>query len=394
MLKQISAVVAGLGLALGVLAADGLLRDDHPDTYIVQKGDTLWDIAGKFLSKPWLWPEIWQANPQVENPHLIYPGDQLNLVWIDGKPRLTVGGGDRPPFGPRVRAEPLSDATTAIPLSTVLPFLEKVRIVDKAQYDAMPYVVAIEEGHLRGTPGQAIYVRGLDAAPGTRVLVVRATNEYREVPDSYPWEEARRRVDARSLEVDEEFTRPSWYWAWTLNWSFRRQTEYLGTEVLEIAQGEVLRGGDPSSVLVQVADNEIREGDRIIVGGSMPFDLTFFPRAPKAVPDNLRVVSLAGTFNAAGPDQVVALSKGARDGLEDGQVFSIYRPGAEVVDRVRYPDGSLARTLTPGRTTVTTPEEFVGHVMVFRTFDRISYALIMDGIRPVQPGDVLRAPAR
>jgi nucleoid-associated protein YgaU len=395
MLKQISAVVAGACLAVGVFAADGLLRSDHPDTYIVQKGDTLWDISGKFLSKPWLWPEIWQANPQVENPHLIFPGDQLNLVWIDGKPRLVRGdGGDRPPFGPRVRAEPLSDATTAIPLSSVLPFLEKMRIVDKADYEAMPYVVAIEENRLRGTPGQAIYVRGLDVAPGTRVLVVRATNEYREVPDSFPWEEARRRVDARSLEMDEVFTRPSWYWTWTLNWTFRRQTEYLGTEVLEIAQGEVLRGGDPASVLVQVADNEIRAGDRIIVGGSMPFDLTFYPRAPKAAPDNVRVVALSGTFNAAGPDQVIALSRGARDGIGNGEVFAIYHPGEEIVDRVKYPNGSLSRTFQPGRTRVTTPEEFVGHAMVFRTFDRISYALIMDGIRPVQPGDVLHAPGR
>jgi hypothetical protein len=393
MLKQILAVVAGTGVALGVFAADVALKDGHPDTYTVQKGDTLWDIAGKFLTKPWLWPEIWQANPQVENPHLIYPGDVLNLVWIDGKPRLTVGGGDRPPFGPRVRAEPLSGATTAVPLSKVLPFLEKVRIVDKADYEAMPYVVAIEEGHLRGMPGNAIYVRGLDAAPGTRVLIVRATNEYREVPESYPWDEARRRVDARSLEMDAEFTRPTWYWTWTLNWTFRRQTEYLGTEVLEIAQGEVLRGGDPSSVLVQVADNEIRAGDRIVVGGSMPFDLTFYPRAPKSVPDNLRVVSLSGALNAAGPDQVIALSRGAREGLENGQVFSIYRPGEEVVDRVKYPDGSFDRTFRPGRTKVTTPEEFVGHAMVFRTFDRIAYALIMDGIRPVQAGDILREPA-
>jgi hypothetical protein len=111
------------------------------------------------------------------------------------------------------------------------------------------------------------------------------------------------------------------------------------------------------------------------------------------VPDNLRVVSLSGALNAAGPDQVIALSRGAREGLENGQVFSIYRPGEEVVDRVKYPDGSFDRTFRPGRTKVTTPEEFVGHAMVFRTFDRIAYALIMDGIRPVQAGDILREPA-
>lgn len=394
MLKQILAVVAGVGVALGVLAADVALKDDHPDTYVVQRGDTLWDIAGKFLAKPWLWPEIWQGNPQVENPHRIYPGDVLRLVWIDGKPRLVAGGGgERPPSGPRIRAQPLSDASTAVPLSKVRPFLEKVRIVDQADYDAMPYVVAVEGGKLRAAPGNAVYVRGLDAAPGTRIVVLRATNEYREVPDSFPWEEARRRVDAQPLESMLDLERPDWYWSWALNWTFRRQTEYLGTEAMEIADGEVLRDGDPATVLLQSSEIEIRPGDRIVAGGALPFDLTFSPRAPRSVPDNLRVVSLARAFKAAGPGQVIAVSRGARDGLENGQVFSLFRPGEAVADTVRYPDGSLLRTLAPDRTKVTLPDEFVGHVMVFRTFDRVAYALFMDGRLPVQPGDILREPA-
>jgi len=391
MLKQILAVVTGVGVAVGVFAADVALKDGHPDTYTVQKGDTLWDIAGKFLSKPWLWPEIWQANPQVENPHLIYPGDVLNLVWIDGKPRLTVG--ERPPFGPRVRAEPLSDATTAVPLGRVLPFLEKMRVVDRAEFEGLPYVVAIEENRLRGTPGQVVYVRGIDAAPGTRVLVVRATNDYYDVPDAAFWQEQRRKVAAHSLESDGEFENPTWHWMWTLRFGKTGRSEYLGTELMEIAQGEVLRGGDPATVLVKAADSEVRDGDRVIVGGSMPFDMTFFPRAPKAVPEGLRVVSLTGAYNAAGPNQVIALSRGARDGLENGEVFSIFSPGETVVDRVKHPDGSLQRAFRPGRTEVTLRDEFVGHAMVFRTFDRISYALIMDGIRPVEPGDILREPA-
>jgi hypothetical protein len=391
MLKQILAVVAGAGLALGVFAADVQLKEGHPDTYIVQKGDTLWDISGRFLSKPWLWPEIWQANPQVANPHLIYPGDQLNLIWVDGKPRL-INGGAGPDIRPRMRAQPLADATTTVALGDVLPFLEKVRIVDQAEYESLPYVVALEEGHLRGTPGQAAYVRGLEAAPGTRVLIVRATNEYREVPVGYPWQDERRRVEARSLDVGREYQAPDWYWLWSLNWASKRKTEYLGTEVMEIAQGEVLRGGDPSSVLLQVSDLEIRAGDRVIVGGSMPFDLTFFPRAPKSVPDDLRVVSLSNAMHSAGPKQVIALTRGARDGLAHGDVFAVYRPGDEVVDEIKHPEGSFRRALTPGRTKVRLPEEFVGHAMVFRTFDRVSYALIMDAIRPVQPGDVLREP--
>jgi hypothetical protein len=394
MLKQILSVAAGAGIALAVFAADVELKQDHPDTYVVVKGDTLWDISGKFLAKPWLWPEIWQANPQVENPHLIYPGDQLNLVWVDGRPRLMLGNGERGEFGPRVRREPLASATTAIPLGAVLPFLEKVRVIDKSEYERLPYVVGFEEGHLRATPGLMAYVRGLDVEPGTRVLVVRAVNEYRDVPANYPWEDAERRVDARSLEVAPEFNRPSWYWTWTLNWSFRRQTEYLGTEVLELAQAEVLRGGDPSTLLIQAADIELKRGDRIIVGEALPFDLTFFPHAPMDVPDNLRVVSLASALSSVGPNQVVALSKGSRDGLKNGQVFAVYRPGEVVTDEVKYPEGSLRRTFTPGKTKVALPDEFVGHAMVFRSFDRISYALVVDAIRPIEAYDILRDPGR
>lgn len=392
MLKQILAVVAGAGLALGVFAADVQLKEGHPDTYIVQKGDTLWDISGRFLSKPWLWPEIWQANPQVANPHLIYPGDRLNLIWVDGKPRL-VNGGPGPDIGPRVRAEPLADATTTVPLGAVLPFLEKVRVIDQDEYEGLPYVVALEEGHLRAAPGQKAYVRGLDVAPGTRVLIVRATQEYREVPVGYPWQEQTRRVEAKSLDFGSEFTRPDWYWLWSMNWGSKRKTEYLGTELLEIGQGEVLRGGDPSSVLLQVTDLEIRAGDRVIVGGSLPFDLTFYPRAPQSVPDELRVVALADALHSVGPMQVVSLARGARDGLANGDTFAVYRPGEEVIDEVKYPQGNVRRTFGSKRTKVTLPEEFVGHAMVFRTFDRISYALVMDAIRPVQAGDVLREPA-
>jgi hypothetical protein len=391
MFKQILAVLAGAGFAWAVFAADVELKQGYPQTYIVKKGDTLWDISGRFLSKPWLWPEIWQANPQVENPHLIYPGDELKLIWIDGQPRLV---GERPPFGPRVRAEPLSDATTAVPLGKVLPFLDKVRVIDQSEYDGLPYVVGLEEGRLRATPGQTIYIRGVDAAPGTRLLVVRAVNVYRDVPDNTVWADEQRRVDAEWVEQDPRFERPTWYWLWSGNWGGSRKTQYLGTEVMEIAQGEVLRGGDPGSVLLQVADNEVRVGDRIIVGGSMPFDLTFYPRAPQSVPNNLRVVSLSDALNSVGPNQVVALSRGARDGIENGHVFSIYRPGERVLDSVKYPDGSLSRAFATDKSKVTLPEEFVGHAMVFRTFDRVSYALVMDAIRPVRPYDVLREPAR
>jgi hypothetical protein len=392
MLKQILAIGVGLVFSAGILAEDLELKKDHPDTYVVQKGDTLWGISGKFLTKPWLWPEIWHANPQVANPHLIYPGDTLSLVYIDGQPRLVLGHEDGK-LKPKVRAEQLEGSLSALPLSHVLPFLEKTRVFDQGELEKMPYVVALEENRLRGTSGQVAYVRGLNAKSGSKVLFLRPTQEFREVPVRVPRQETQRRVDARSVSEDKDFTKPNWYWAYTLNHSFREQTEHLGTEALEIARGEILREGNPATVLIQNSDTEIRKSDRVITSGSMPFDLTFYPHAAKSTPDNLRVVAFTEALNSIGPREVVALSKGERDGLEVGQVYAVYQPGEMIHDDVKYPGTHWRNTLTPSKTKVQLPEEFVGHVMVFRTFDKLSYALMMDGIRPIKLYDVLRDPA-
>src|SRR5678816_4484726 len=134
-------VVALLTVATYAAAAE--MRGDHPDTYVVQRGDTLWDIAGRFLKRPWLWPEIWQANPQVRNPHLIYPGDVLSLAYLD---RMAVQPGPR-------TGEPIN----AIPLADVEPFLKNLRVVDR--FDQMPYVVGLEGDRLRGSEGQVAYVK-------------------------------------------------------------------------------------------------------------------------------------------------------------------------------------------------------------------------------------------
>ena len=147
-------------LTVASFAAAVELRGDHPDTYVVKRGDTLWDIAGRFLQRPWLWPEIWQANPQVKNPHLIYPGDVLSLAYLD---RVTA----QP--GPRQEA-PIN----AIPLADVEPFLKNLTVVDS--FKELPYVVGLEENRLRASAGQNAYVLGLqDAQPGQRYAVVRPT---------------------------------------------------------------------------------------------------------------------------------------------------------------------------------------------------------------------------
>lgn len=388
MFKRILAVIAGFVVAVVVFAADVVLREDHPDVYVVQKGDTLWDISARFLKAPWLWPEIWQANPQVENPHLIYPGDRLSLVYQDGRPVLRQDG-----FGPRVRREKLDDAITTVALSDIQAFLERPRMLDRSELEGMPYVVALEENRLRSTTGQIAYVRGLDVAPGSTVYILRPTFAYYDVgrPDDDRREQRR---PTRRYEWNAERGRHEprlWDESIPSIWR-RRKGEYLGHEVLEIGIGEVLRGGDPQTVLVQYGDYEIRKGDLVTLTPPDPFDLTFYPRAPDSVPENMRVLSFTDALAVVGPKQVVALNKGARDGVANGQVYSIYQPGAFVRDTVKHPVGEFEGVLRRRHGEIELPEEFVGHVMVFRTFDKVSYGLVMDGIRPVHLYDALHPP--
>ena len=169
MLKPLRTVMTAALLTIATYGVAAELAGGHPDTYVVKKGDTLWDIAGRFLKKPWLWPEIWQDNSQVKNPHLIYPGDEL---VISGR-HLGRGG-----FGPHVRGSGYDEAVPPIPLSALKQWLKNTRIVAEDEYRDAPHVVAIEENQLRGTPGQLVYVRGLNAAPGTKLALVRPSGRY------------------------------------------------------------------------------------------------------------------------------------------------------------------------------------------------------------------------
>ena len=387
MLKQILAVCAGVTLGVAVFAAEVELRADHPDTYVVQRGDTLWDISARFLNEPWLWPEIWQANPQVENPHLIYPGDVLNLVYMDGRPILVRDG----KLSPRIRVGE-SEAVTAIPLSDVEPFLKNMRLLDQDQIDHLPYVVALEENRLRSTTGQIAYVRGLDVEPGTAVYLLRPTYVYYDVPERFPWESSPRTNRVQEWSTDRSETLPRIWDRIAVHHAYRKHVEYLGHEVIQIGVGEVLRGGDPATVLVQYGDFEVKKGDLISLAPMAPYDLTFYPRAPDEIPANFRVLAFADALAAAGPRQVVALNKGARDGVETGETYAVFQPGDVVQDTIKYPNTDIRYQVHRGKRNVRLPEEFVGHVMVFRTYEKISYGLIMDGIRPVHIFDTLRSP--
>jgi len=384
MLKKLPAVFAGLLVALTAFAVgESELRSDHPDTYTVKRGDTLWDISARFLKKPWLWPEIWQANPQVENPHLIYPGDVLNLSYLNngGGARLSSGG-------PRIRREPLDEAISPIPLKDIEQFLRNMRVVDAETFKALPHVVAVEEHKLRAVNGNLIYVRGLDAKPGDAFVVVRPSNLYYSVEgkrDEPPT------THVRPLDAYHGQRKMLWHNN-PVKDMFGRNSTVLGYEVQVIANVQVTRTGDPSSLLITYSDYEIRESDLIMPVENKPYDSQYLPHPPKAVPPDFKVLAFTDAMNAIGPRQVVALSRGASDGVENGEVYSIFQPGQTITDRYKYPEGSPRKFFNPKDSKVTLPEEYVGHVMIFRTFDRVSYGLVMDGLKPVHIYDTLRAP--
>lgn len=379
MLKKLLSVVAAAALTFATCVAAQSLRADHPDTYVVQKGDTLWDIAARFLDQPWLWPEIWQANPQIENPHLIYPGDVISLAYLDGRPRLGVSGRE-----PRIRRD-RADAIPAIPLHEVESFLKRMRVFDERPQD-VPYVLAIEENRLRGASGQVIYARGGDFQPGQRWAIVRPTVRYAGHPHPAT---ARTRLKKDDWTASEGLQSKTAGIEWAEYAASDNGFEVLGWEVADITTAEVTRSGDPATLLLAPEGREVKAGDLLMPIQHPGFDLVFTPRAPNRVPANMRVLAVTDYYRYGGPRDVVALSAGAREGIENGQVFALYAEGDRVADGMAHRTRIAAEWHS---NKVKLPDEFLGHVMVFRTFDKVSYGLVMDAIRPVVVDSIAKAP--
>ena len=374
MFKKAFTVLAGAMVTAAVCAAGAAqLRNGHPDSYTVRRGDTLWGISAKFLAKPWLWPEIWQANPQVHNPHLIYPGDVLNLSLINGNPGLKLE--------PSVHRE--AEPVPAIPLEALQTFLKDLRVMDSGVVSKAPYVVAMEENQLASTSGQNIYVRGLDSQPGQRWAIVRPEHMFRGYDDG----SGGTAIYGDDLYANAALVRSPWEEDFNNGSGHYLRGRDMGVEVKVVGTAEVLRAGDPSTLLVLDSTTEIHKGDRLMPVDDHPYDPYFFPHPPKSLPRDGRVIAFTGAMDAVGPRQVVALSAGSQDGVDNGTTFSIWQPGENIHDDVA--GDSWRRGVGPR---VTLPAEYIGHVMVFRTFEHVSYGLVMDGLRPVKKGDLLRMP--
>jgi LysM repeat protein len=328
------------------------LAPNAPDSYVVKRGDTLWGIAKVFLRDPWYWPEIWQVNPQVHNPHLIYPGDTLRLVYIDGKPQILLQRaerGDTARVEPRVRSQALEGAITTIPYATVAAFMSKPTVLDKDQIKAAPYVMDFRNYHVLAADNDILYARGFHASPevGTHYNVVRVGDALID-PD-----------DHRLLGYNGIFT----------------------------GAGHITRGGDPSTLLVTESSRETRAGDKLIEGGvDVPLD--FIPSPPHVKTDG-RIIAVTDGVSVIGQYQVVVVNRGSRDGLAAGNVLAVFDTGPMVADTDQKGFFSVDRFAAKK---VQLPSERTGTFMVFKTFENISYGLIMEATDVIRVGDRIQNP--
>jgi len=341
--------VAQAGVALSELAPNA------PDQYTVKRGDTLWDISKLFLRSPWRWPELWGMNlDQIRNPHLIYPGQMLFLDKAGGRARLRVGqpvAGDTVRLSPRVRSEPLdAGAITAVPMHLIAPFLNEAVVFNTNELDAAPRIVAAQEGRVLLGRGDTAYVRG----------------EFGGLRDWRVFREATPLKDPITQEI------------------LGYEAQYLGTAEYRRA-GETVSNGEgkpqivPATFAISTIRKEVGVGDRL--APVPPRDFTaYVPHAPAQAVDG-RIVSVYGEALIAGQNQIVALNRGAKDGMERGHVLALWQAGALTTDKT-----------DPARPAMRLPDERHGLLFVFRVFDRVSYALILNVQHPVRAGDRFTQP--
>jgi hypothetical protein len=319
------------------MAPEGVaLNETAPMRYVVKRGDTLWDISKLYLRDPWQWPELWYANPQVKNPHLIYPGDELSLIWVDGRPKLVVSGTDVK-LSPQIREIPLEQAIPTIPIEVIRAFLRGPRLVTRQELERAPYVLEFADEHIMGGAPDRIFVKDLES-PDYAHAVVRMGEAYRDPDDG----------------------------------------SILGYEAIPIAEAEMRDRTSPAVMQLVRSYRETQIGDRLLPIDADAFQSHFYPHAP-VHPVNGQIISVFDGVFFVTQFQIVALNRGSEHGLEPGHVLSIYQNRAKVDDP--YGVGRVAL-----------PQLLAGTVMVFKTTPRLSFALVMSAQRQVRVLDVVDRP--
>lgn len=358
-------------LPAGVVGAEeedgSLLRDGHPDEYQVKEGDTLWGIASMFLKDPWHWPEIWHVNPAIDNPHLIYPGDEIILKYVGGDPQLTVrrgpGGrtyklkpeqrvrqGDRyEKLLPRVRMEPLEGAIPAIPLDAVASLMQTGRIVEQEELEQAPRILTGKSERLIFGPGDQFYARGVWDEETSTYGIFRPGNTY---------------IDPETEEI-------------------------LGFEAIEVGLAKAIdREGDIVTFNMASVTEDVRIGDRLMPTEERRVESTFYPKPPDSQVEGV-IMNVLGGVTQVGRNDVVVINRGTNSGLDVGNVLAIAKKGAEIRDRIKK-SGSFRERLSRER--IELPTERAGILMVFRVFENMAYGLVLQTTEPLRVGDVVRNP--
>jgi len=324
-------------------AAPPALVPGHPESYQVQTGDTLWDISGRFLQQPWRWREIWQANPQINNPDLIYPGDVIALSYVDGQPRLSVerspSAGRTVKLSPGIRREALPSAIPAIPISAVRQFLSPQMVEDVEELQKAPYIVDFADEHIAGGSNDRIWARAIEAPESTPFVVVREGKPYKD-PDT---------------------------------------GEILGHEATYIGKAILERPGDPAVLRLDRTRLEAQLGDKL-VPDTYGFILEAFHPKPPSRPVQGRIISVLNGLSQIGQYHTVVINLGQREGIEAGDVFTVHQGGGSARDRVK------------GNISYVQPLDESGVMMIYRVFDKVSFGLIMRATRAIHVMDKVFSP--
>jgi len=344
--KRVAAFLM-LALSSSLMAQSVAINPDHPDRYTVIKGDTLWDISGKFLRDPWRWPQVWKNNPEIKNPHLIYPGDTIYLTYQDGRAvlnidRLADSDSGVVKLSPKIHSEPMASIPVpTIPMELVRPFLTKSRVVSERELGYSGYIVANQEGNLISDVDDVIYARDLTFAETKDYMILRQGKAYFHPDDP------------------------------------EREVGYQATYV---GVAQLLDAADPSTLRVIESDREILSGDRLLP--LIPeADLSeLMPRSPDELLEGY-ILGLVDGVAKIGRHQVVILSLGEIDGAQVGHVLNVLKSGRVVVDHY-----------SEQKEKVLLPESISGNAMIFRVFEAASYALIMDAYKEMDIYDKVMTP--
>ena len=382
--KRIITLLVLSCLSLSSFADEIALQKNHPDRYVVVKGDTLWGISAKFLKDPWQWPKVWKMNrAEIKNPHRIYPGDVVALDNSSGTPRLRLMH-ETVTLQPGAVEEPLAkEAIQTIAPSVIGPFLSQPLLIENGQLDSAPRIVSAQENRLILSPGTRVYINNIKDGSNTHWNVYRP---------------------------GEQLTDPD-------------TKEVLGTEAIYLGDVNIARFGAPATADIVRAKEEIFTKDRLVVSAD-EFKSSFVPHAPEAQ-INGRIMRIYGGVAEAGPNTVVSINRGKKDGLEEGHVLAINRYGRIIkdpeykattsnkvvpeqknlkelnLDVYQGPDGktvvNLAKDAVRAKAALAAnelklPDERVGLLMIFRTFDRISYGLIMSSSDAISELDSVQTP--